>query len=498
MSLLGGAHHGTLQCPRSRVRVIRWVSRAGSPASSSAMRSRICVGRVTFDSGCVEATASPLHRPPLFRAHGSAPREHGEAIFSDVRDALDGDRVGPFHRRAKTPACCGDRSDAVHAPGLEPADALGIRRCGAFEPQVTMLLTWPMASISPRRRGSRGGLGTAASKSESFMAEHDCTARPVSWPGKDEYCSRVRRHSNTDTKGAAALLACALSLVATGATCAVDSLPAPRPGMEEIAVPSGNALVNGLILHATIAGLHGVAVILHGYPGNEHSADLARAVQRAGFDALFVDYRGSWESAGTFSFTHALDDTAAVLDWVRTPENAAKYGFDGTRVAVVGHSFGGWLALMTANREPPSVCVVALAAWNVGWAAQRFAAHDDERVASLDDFRATTDAGGGPIHANADDLQREITENAEDWNYLRQAKTLGVRPLLLVAATRDSPDEDIEMHENLARAIREASGQRVHIATFEDDHPFSAHRLALDDLLTAWLRADCASRKELK
>lgn len=262
--------------------------------------------------------------------------------------------------------------------------------------------------------------------------------------------------------------------------------------MEEIAVPSGGAQINGFILHATVPGPHGVAVILHGFPGNEHSADLARAVQRAGFDALFVDYRGSWESAGTFSFTHALDDTAAVLAWVRTPENAAKYGFDGARVAVIGHSFGGWLALMTASREPSSVCVVALAAWNVGWAAQRFAAHDDERVASLDDFRASTDAGGGPIHANADDLQREITENAEAWNYLGQARALENRPVLLVAATRDSPDEDVEMHERLAHAVREAGGQRVHIATFEDDHPFSSHRAALDELLSAWLRADCA------
>jgi pimeloyl-ACP methyl ester carboxylesterase len=158
-------------------------------------------------------------------------------------------------------------------------------------------------------------------------------------------------------------------------------------------------------------------IFLHGYPGTEKNLDLAQAVRRAGFDALYFDYRGTWGSGGTFSFAHGLEDAQTVLAWVRA--NAAKYHFDTRRIAIAGHSFGGWVALLTAPHEPPNVCVVAMAAWNIGWGGQRFPHHPDERKASLDYFTYTT-AAGGPVHAVAADIVNEMASHAE-WDYLKLA-----------------------------------------------------------------------------
>jgi uncharacterized protein len=272
-----------------------------------------------------------------------------------------------------------------------------------------------------------------------------------------------------------------------------DPSPALRPpaSMDEIAILSHGARMNGLIYLATGPGAHPVVVFLHGYPGNERNLDLAQAVRRAGYHALYVDYRGTWGSGGTFSFAHGLEDAAAVLAWVRAPENIAKYHFDAARIALVGHSFGGWLALLTAEHEPAGVCVAALAAWNAGWEAKRFAAHAQERAGALDYFRTTTDVGG-PIHASADELLNEITENATAWDYLTQAGALKNRALLLVAGTRDSASSGVERHTQLADAIHAAGGRLVRVVTFEDDHPFSSHRLALAETITHWLGSDCA------
>mgnify|MGYP001549596500 CR=1 FL=1 len=275
----------------------------------------------------------------------------------------------------------------------------------------------------------------------------------------------------------------------------VDPSPTVRPpaSMAELTIPSHGARMNGIMYLAAGAGPHPIVIFLHGYPGNERNLDLAQAVRRAGYDALYVDYRGMWGSGGTFSFAHGLEDAQAILSWVRAPGNVAKYHIDAKRIALVGHSFGGWLALMSADSQPPAVCVAGVAAWNVGAAAKRFDAHPDERASNLSYLRATTDAASGPVRGSGDALLNEMVTNANAWDYLTRASSFGDRALLLIAASRDTPDEGIAMHKEMEAAVRRAGGHLVQMVQYEDDHPFSSHRLALADLVVQWLRTDCAS-----
>jgi hypothetical protein len=60
-----------------------------------------------------------------------------------------------------------------------------------------------------------------------------------------------------------------------------------------------------------------------------------------------------------------------------------------------------------------------------------------------------------------------------------------------VSASRDTADEDRAMHERLAQAIRTAGGSLVVDTALDDDHPFSASREPLADLLVRWLNQDC-------
>ena len=60
-------------------------------------------------------------------------------------------------------------------------------------------------------------------------------------------------------------------------------------------------------------------ILLHGFPGNERNLDLAQALRRAGWNAVFFHYRGSWGSDGDFSFGHVLEDVAAVVARCATP-----------------------------------------------------------------------------------------------------------------------------------------------------------------------------------
>ena len=267
----------------------------------------------------------------------------------------------------------------------------------------------------------------------------------------------------------------------------------PAASMDEISIANHGDRMNGLIYEAAGSGPHPVVIFLHGFPGNERNLDLAQAVRRAGFQAIYFDYRGNWGSAGTFSFAHGLEDVAAVLDWVKAPENSAKYHFDSSRIAIVGHSYGGWLTLMTASHQPANVCVAALAAWNAGWAAKRFPDHPEERAARLEFFRAAIEPTGGPIHAEATGLLDEMSAGAEAFDYVGQAVSLKDRVALLVGATHDSLYSGAPRLKQLADKIHEAGGRHVKLVTYDDDHSFSSHRVALTELLVHWLSEDCAN-----
>jgi pimeloyl-ACP methyl ester carboxylesterase len=287
------------------------------------------------------------------------------------------------------------------------------------------------------------------------------------------------------------LLAGLLALASTPGLAAETGTP--PASMDELAIPSHGARLNGFIYRAAGSGVHPTVLFLHGYPGNERNLDLAQDVRRAGYNALYIDYRGNWGSGGTFTPANALEDVEAALAWARASENAARYGIDPGQLSLVGHSFGGWLALMTASRDPALRCTVAMAAWNLGWAGERFASHPEE-AKSLHDYIAWTAEAGGPMRLDADGVMQALAANASDWNYLSHAAALKDRPLLLVAATRDTPDEGVALHAQLADAIHAAGGDRVENLVYDDDHPFSAHRLALGEALVGWLQQDCAGQ----
>ena len=121
--------------------------------------------------------------------------------------------------------------------------------------------------------------------------------------------------------------------------------------MTVLHIPSHGLLINGLLYSPAGAGPHPTLVICHGLPGNEKNLDLAQAVRRAGWNAVTFNYRGSWGSPGSFRFAQNPEDADAVLKYLRDPANASKLGIDPKRIAIAGHSMGGWVVAHTAARD---------------------------------------------------------------------------------------------------------------------------------------------------
>src|SRR3954470_19246781 len=137
-------------------------------------------------------------------------------------------------------------------------------------------------------------------------------------------------------------------------------------GMDVLHIPSGGVKINGVAYTAAGAGPHPVLVLMHGLPGNEKNLDLAQAVRRAGWTVVTFNYRGSWGSPGNFRFAGNLDDARAVLAYLRDPANAAKLAIDTRRIVLGGHSMGGWVTAMTAERDPDLAGAILISAANMG------------------------------------------------------------------------------------------------------------------------------------
>jgi pimeloyl-ACP methyl ester carboxylesterase len=228
-------------------------------------------------------------------------------------------------------------------------------------------------------------------------------------------------------------------------------------------------------------------LVLHGNPGYERNLDLAQAVRRAGYTAFYFDYRGNWGSGGTFSRTHALDDVRAALAWVRSGVTAKQFHIDSSRVALVGHSMGGWLALMTAAADPSVMCVGALDARNTGAYGRRLRqdrSADSARVAADDSLTAL----GAPYRSEAGGagLVEEMKANAERWDVTAHARALSDRAILLVGAVLRA-DQD-----SLVTALDRVGARRVTALAWHTDHSFSDRRVALARTVVGWLQSSCA------
>jgi pimeloyl-ACP methyl ester carboxylesterase len=245
-------------------------------------------------------------------------------------------------------------------------------------------------------------------------------------------------------------------------------------GMAVLHVPSHGALINGIVYQPSGAGAHPTLVICHGLPGNEKNLDLAQAVRRAGWNAVTFNYRGSWGSPGVFRFAQNLEDADAVLAYLRDPANAARLGIDTKRIAIAGHSMGGWVTAHTAAHEPALMGAVLISAADMG----AISGMPRAKVVALMADNKETLAG-----VTAESMADEVIANAKAFGFSNAVAGLTQMPLLVLSADDGlAPQTDA-----LVKAIEDHGGKKVtaiHVAT---DHGWSDHRILLESTILNWI-----------
>ncbi len=258
------------------------------------------------------------------------------------------------------------------------------------------------------------------------------------------------------------------------------------PDLRAFTFESAGDRVLGCIYLADGPGPHPTVLLLHGCPGNERNFDLAQALRRCGWNVATFHYRGAWGSGGTFSVAKALEDVTAALAFLRRPAVAADFRLNPERIVPVGHSMGGFAALVAAAADPRVPAVAGLAAFNFGLHARLMRQVPAIHARTLEAFEGLVPPLQG---ATAEGLVEEMAARRGDWNLVDRVAALTARPVLLVAAAQDELAVPLLHHRPLAEAFEETDAPAFTARTFDDDHIFSRSRIALARTVAAWLAA---------
>ncbi|RMG90295.1 MAG: alpha/beta fold hydrolase, partial [Chloroflexi bacterium] len=242
--------------------------------------------------------------------------------------------------------------------------------------------------------------------------------------------------------------------------------------------------INGTLYLAQGEGPHPAVILLHGFAGYERNFDIAQALRRGGYNVLVFHYRGSWGSGGVFCFKYVLEDTETAYHFMRSSEAQTAYRTDPERVALVGHSMGGWAALLTAAELQSVPAVASIAGVNFGVWADMVA--DDPAMRGFTE-RFMEQNLAPLLGANAEMLVDEILEHRALWNTLHMVDKLAKRPVLLVAGRYDVDVSPHLFHFPLVEALEQEGAQQLSHHLLDSDHAFSNRRIALARLLLEWL-----------
>jgi pimeloyl-ACP methyl ester carboxylesterase len=243
----------------------------------------------------------------------------------------------------------------------------------------------------------------------------------------------------------------------------------------------------------------GTVVLLNAFPGgriakglSSREQSLAVALANSGYGAVRFNYIGTWANTGLFSWFGGVRDTEAVLRFLRT-EEARSLGIDGSRIVLVGHSYGGWVALMTAARDPTVRCVAVMASANMGIGGKRIRDSLDAYKRSVAFYEEVLSDPKHPVRAiSATALADDTIEHAEAWDLRSNVEQLRSRQLFFISAGQDQFAPRAIYVQPLIDELRRSNATMVRAAIIEGaDHNFELHGPQVNEMVEGWITKEC-------
>jgi pimeloyl-ACP methyl ester carboxylesterase len=163
-----------------------------------------------------------------------------------------------------------------------------------------------------------------------------------------------------------------------------------------------------------------------------------------------------------------------VIAWLRRPEVAAKLGVDPQRIAIAGHSMGGWATARVAAADPTLRGAILIAPADMGGLG---------KLKRADVVKAAAD-NAETLVTTPEKMADELIAQSNQFALSQSAPGLAKIPLLVLTAD----DGLAKGADSLVAAIRAQGSTRVQTQHFDTDHSWSDARLALASSVVDWLQ----------
>jgi len=253
--------------------------------------------------------------------------------------------------------------------------------------------------------------------------------------------------------------------------------------MVHLDIESGGIKLLNVFYTTQGAEPHPTVLLLHGIPGMERNLDLAHTFRRAGWHVLVIHYRGNWGSGGTYTFNNTWEDSLRAIEVLRDPQIVEKYRIDPNQIIAIGHSLGGWLALMLAAQGILDAAV-SIAGVNMGMWGELLRDEPESRPPALEFF----DSVQAPLSGSSGQaLVDEMIVNPEAWNLMRKIDEFAGKKLLLIAGERDMDVHMMLHHSPLVATLQQVGSAQVTEEILDAEHTFSDKRIVLAQIIVEWL-----------
>ena len=248
---------------------------------------------------------------------------------------------------------------------------------------------------------------------------------------------------------------------------------------------------NGANIHAIFYQAIGVeplptVVLCHGFPGNDTDVlGLSGILTKEGFNALVFNYRGSWGSEGLFKDANSLEDVISAIHYVKSSSVVKEFNVDSSRIALIGYSYGGGMALLGSLSDAAVRRVVDIAGGNLGEAGRMMKQSEEFRRAIEKSIEEGANSG---LRVNPQEIIAELLADLDKFDLVKHTKELSSKDILIIGGWRDQ-EADIEHHIlPLIRALQRHGANQVQIEIFDSDHSFTNVRSQFGDRIISWLK----------